>query len=122
MYFYEIALLNSPLHLLTYSSDSDLDVGCEVNIKLRNRLLTGVVISSVTKPDFHTSLIESATTNYFSSTQIFMAKFIAEYYFCSLGEALNLFVPFKGDECAVGTVNDESEMVNGEKRIYVSTP
>ena len=28
-----------------------------------------------------------------------MAKFIGEYYFCSLGEALNLFVPFtRADE------------------------
>ncbi len=45
-----------------------------------------------------------------------MAKFIAEYYFCSLGEALNLFVPFSGEECAVGAVNGKSEMVNGEER------
>ncbi len=57
-----------------------------------------MVINIVGQPDFQTSDIESQTSHCFSASQILMAKFIAEYYFCSLGEALNLFVPFSQEK------------------------
>jgi primosomal protein N' (replication factor Y) len=76
--------------------------------------MNGVVINSVSKPDFKTSAIESATSNYFSSDQIKMAKFIAEYYFCSLGEALNLFVPFAREQ---GCVKSEEGREGGEEKV-----
>jgi len=94
LYFYEIALLNSPLEPLTYSFSEALDRGREVEVSLRNRLLQGVVVRCVDQPGFKTADIVSTVPNRFSERQIKMASFIAEYYFCSLGEALNLFIPF----------------------------
>ncbi len=98
MYFYEISLLNSPLNPLTYSSSHRLEIGCEVAVKLRNRILSGVVIGECELPDFKTFTIDLVSSNRFSALQVKTAKFIAEYYFCSLGEALNLFVPFSIEE------------------------
>lgn len=98
MYFYDIALLNSPLEPLTYASDLLLECGCEVEVKLRNRLLSGVTVAECKQPDFKTAFINQVSSNRFSAVQLKTAKFIAEYYFCSLGEALSLFVPYTSQE------------------------
>ncbi len=94
MYFFEISLLNSPLAPLTYTFETLLEVGSEVEVLLRNRSLIGVVVSRCEQPSFTTTSIIKTTGHVYSSHQIKIAKFISEYYFCSLGEALNLFVPF----------------------------
>ena len=94
MYFYELSLLNSPLNYLTYKTETLLDIGTVVEVKLRNRNLNAVVIASCDTPDFKTNGIENILPLRYSSLQIKMAKFIATYYFCSVGEALNLFTPF----------------------------
>ncbi|MGB6019569.1 MAG: primosomal protein N' [Sulfurimonadaceae bacterium] len=112
MYFYEISLLNSPLEPLTYSSTLALKTGDEVNVQLRNRSLCGVVVAQCEEPTFQTTDIESTTVNYFSKLQIMMAKFIAEYYFCSLGEALNLFVPFSEEEESGSSEEKKGESAN----------
>jgi len=98
LHFYEIALLNSPLESLTYSFSAMLEIGTEVEVSLRNRPLQGVVIKAVQQPPFKTAEILHLAEKRFSEHQIKMAGFIAEYYFCSLGEALNLFVPFSINE------------------------
>jgi primosomal protein N' (replication factor Y) len=95
MYFYQIALLGSPLELLTYRSDTLLEIGMQVSITLSKREMSGVVIDSVDKPDFKTESILEVFPFFFFSTQIKMAQFMAEYYGCSLGEALNLCVPYE---------------------------
>ena len=115
MYFYEIAILNSPLEPLTYCVEMPLDKGTEVQLLLRNRLLSGVVLKTCDEPAFKTSLLESVTDNHFSTLQIKMAKFIAEYYFCSLGEALNLFVPFNMDKDASPVLESEGEKIESKK-------
>ena len=94
MYFYRIALLGSPLELLTYHSENSLIIGTEIEATLSNRLLNGVVIAESEKPDFATQPISENGAFCYSDTQIQSAQFMAEYYGCSLGEALNLFVPF----------------------------
>ena len=116
MYFYEISILNSPLTPLTYSFDIHLEVGSEVQVKLRNRVLSGVIVTTCEQPSFKTSLIESVTTSYFSSLQLKMAKFISEYYFCSLGEGLNLFVPFSSNTMSGEEFRSESSSDNVENR------
>jgi primosomal protein N' (replication factor Y) len=93
-YFYAIALLGSPLDLLTYHSKISCVDGCEVEVKLSNRTVRGVVIAQCEKPDFTTQPIGEITPFVYSETQIKIAHFIRDYYGCSLGEALNLFVPF----------------------------
>ncbi|PHM17651.1 MAG: primosomal protein N' [Sulfuricurvum sp. PD_MW2] len=93
-YFYHIALLGSPLDLLTYSTEKLVEIGTEVTVVLSNRSMNGVVIRECEQPEFTTLSIGEIKPFYYSETQIQIAQFMAEYYGCSQGEALNLFVPF----------------------------
>lgn len=94
MFFYSIALLGSPLEPLTYHSDTLFSVGMEVEVPLSNRTLKGVIITESETPDFQTQPIGELTSCYYSDIQIQTASFMSDYYGCSLGEALNLFIPF----------------------------
>lgn len=93
-YFYHVALLGSPLDLLTYSTEKLVEIGTEVTVALSNRSMSGVVIRECEQPEFTTLSIGEIKPFYYSATQIQIAQFMAEYYGCSQGEALNLFVPF----------------------------
>ena len=95
MFFYFLALLGSPLESLTYHSDISLSIGAKVSLKLTNRETEGVVLSGVEKPEFKTNSILEILPFVYSESQIKIAQFMAEYYGCSAGEALNLFVPFR---------------------------
>jgi len=94
VYFHRIALLGSPLESLTYHSQNLLVIGSEVEVPLSNRTMHGVVIAQCDKPDFETQAVGEYTPFFYSDIQIQTAQFMAEYYGCSLGEAINLFVPF----------------------------
>lgn len=96
IYFYEIALLKSPLEPLTYQSNVQIKLGqiVEVGLKNRSKSLLGVVIKEVEKPQFDCNDILSITNDYFNDTIIDTAKFISKYYVCSLGEALSIYTPF----------------------------
>jgi len=94
LYFYEIALLNSPLQPLTYQNELTLQVGARVTVALRNRVVSGVVVKACDAPLFKASMITETTDYFYDVQQMKMAKFISSYYFCSLGEALNLFTPY----------------------------
>jgi len=94
VYFYRIALLGSPLEPLTYHCQNPVIIGTEVEITLSNRSLNGVIMEKSEKPDFLTQSILKISDSYYPQTQIQFAQFMSEYYGCSLGEALNLFVPF----------------------------
>jgi primosomal protein N' (replication factor Y) len=89
--------LGSPLELLTYHSDTLLEVGVQVSVTLGKSEMKGAVIDSSVQPDFKTQPIIEVIPFFFSSTQIKMAQFMAEYYGCSLGEVLNLFVPYESN-------------------------
>ena len=132
MYYYNLALLGSPLEPLTYHSENFLIIGAEVEVTLSNRIMQGVVISECEKPDFTTQPIsarhcgldpQSEILNQvqdeknivgddkifiYSGTQIQTAQFMSEYYGCSLGEALNLFVPYQR-HCGL---DPQSEILN----------
>jgi len=95
MHFYEIALLNSPLPVYTYSSSTSLEIGNKVHVTLRSRNLHGVVMKECEKPSFTTLEINAVEEYCYSSIQLEFATFISNYYLCSLGEALQLFVPFQ---------------------------
>lgn len=114
MYFYELALLNSPLHYLTYKTETLLDIGSVVEVKLRNRTISAVVMACCSTPDFKTYEIESVLPFHYNSLQIKMAKFIATYYFCSVGEALNLFTP---DSTVIRNATENNSL----EKVYVST-
>ena len=93
MYYYEVALLSSPL-LLTYQSQEPIQTGQVVEVLVRGHLRKGVVIAQVPKPSFDCIKIQNTTSFFYVSWQMEVAKFIATYYVSSIGEALGLFIPF----------------------------
>ncbi len=97
MNYYNLALLNSPLALLTYHFKEKVDVGTLLTVQLRNKNYKAVLLSICEKPDFKTSEILEVLDEYYSEKQLELAQFIASYYICSLGEALALMVPFEKD-------------------------
>lgn len=92
---YLVSLLNSPLQPLTYTYDEELKLGNIVEVTLSSKTKLGVVISKTIKPEFTCSEIISVKDEFFDETTFSLAKFISEYYVCSLGDALNLFVPLR---------------------------
>ncbi len=74
---------------------------------LSNREMEGVVLLEAKKPVFKTHSILEISPFIYSETQIKIASFMSEYYGCSLGEALNLFVPFR--HCGL---DPQSEILN----------
>jgi primosomal protein N' (replication factor Y) len=96
MNYYEVVLLKSPLNSLTYCSSQDIELFTKVLIPLRGRKTSSeaVVIKKVPKPEYNCKDIEKTTQYYYSQQNIETAKFISQYYVCSLGEALSVFTPF----------------------------
>lgn len=96
MYYYELALLKSPLNNLTFQSEEKIILGKKVLIKLKQRknLDEAVVIKEVEKPIFKCSDIVENTNEYFDEKMQQIASFVSQYYVCSLGEALSVYIPF----------------------------
>ena len=94
MNYYDVALLDHP-KVFTYVSTEDIPVGRVVHVPLHQRSKKGVILQKVQEPSFSCVAIEEITPYYYTSKQIIIARFIARYYVCSIGEALGLFVPFE---------------------------
>lgn len=95
----------------TYKIPEKLEIteGSLVNVPLRNRILTGVVTAiSGNPPPYPTKPISSLPSNAITlkKWQLEMAKWISEYYFCSLQQVLKLFIP-KGKRAT--TESEETE-------------
>ncbi len=86
--------MGSPLGALTYQSKTPIQIGTKVSVKLRNRVLFGVVILQRDKPNFKTNSLLEITAFRYAPKQILLAKFISSYYICSLGDALNLMLAY----------------------------
>jgi len=93
VFYYHIALLKSPLSPLTYQSEQSISLGTVVEVSLSKRSVQGVVIAEVEKPEFECASISFTCKTFYPLKTLELARFIAEYYVCSLGEALALFVP-----------------------------
>jgi primosomal protein N' (replication factor Y) len=96
-FFYEVALLKSPLGLLTYKTNEALKLGSLVYVTLGNRKTynSAVVIKEVAKPEFKCLDIQEISHQYYDANMLTTAKFISSYYVCSLGEALSLYTHFE---------------------------
>ena len=96
MFYYELALLKSPLNNLTFQSENQIELGTKVLIKLRQRkvLDEAVVIKEVLIPSFKCTDISEITNEYFDEKMLLVATFVSLYYVCSLGEALSVYNPF----------------------------
>ena len=90
MRYYEVAILSKPL-TLTYASKEECNEGDVVEVAVQSRKYRGVVLKEVPKPSY--SCKELAKTKYVMRHRA-IAKFIAQYYVCTLGESFGLFVPF----------------------------
>ncbi|OHD94942.1 MAG: primosomal protein N' [Sulfurimonas sp. GWF2_37_8] len=97
MYFYEVAILSSPLSHLTYKSPRDIQIGQMVHVTLRGKTQRAVILSCVLEPAFTTQEIVEVRDFYYSPKQIELARFISSYYFASLGEAIGLMVAFSSE-------------------------
>jgi len=97
VFYYHIALLKSPLSFLTYQSEQSHCTGNIVEVTLSKRVMQGVIIAEVEKPAFECENIAFTCKTFYSAKTIELARFVAEYYVCSLGEALALFIPQKGE-------------------------
>ena len=95
MYYYHVAILGSPLEPLTYYSPKEISSNRKVTVPFRNQNVSGCIVKEVEKPSFATLAVSEITEYGFSDFQIFTARFIVDYYFCSFGEALGPFVPYK---------------------------
>lgn len=94
VYYYEVSLVRSSAPGLTYHSSFPLEAGVVVSVPLQSVFKEAIVIREIEKPLFDTFAMERVTDRFYTSEQIEIAKFISEYYFSSLGEALSLFIPF----------------------------
>ena len=96
MFYYELALLKSPLNNLTYKSEEEITIGAKVLVKLQNRkvLNEAVIIKQVEEPSFKCTNISEISNNYYDEIMMQTAHFVSQYYVCSLGEALSVYHPF----------------------------
>ena len=96
MFYYELALLKSPLNNLTFQSEEKIEIGFKVKVKLQQRksLDEAVVIKEVAKPTFKCTNISEITDEYFDEKMLLIATFVSQYYVCSLGEALSVYNAF----------------------------
>ena len=99
MFYYEVALLKSPLNCLTYESEAKIEAGSKVLVQLQRRkvLNEAVVIKEVNKPEFKCVAIKEITNEYYDKKMLETASFVSMYYVCSLGEALSVYHAFNKD-------------------------
>ena len=92
--FYEVVLARSSAPHLTYRAFSPIKAGTVVSVPLHHTSKEAMVVKEVERPAFETAVIASVSDKYYTSEQIEVAKFISEYYFSSLSEAISLFLPY----------------------------
>lgn len=100
MYYYEILPLKktgAEDRVFTYISETEIELGNLVTIPLRNRKIKGIVMAACPKPSFSTRPIEKILTTEppVTDIQLELAKRIARYYLCSLGDAISSIFPFE---------------------------
>ncbi len=93
MRYYEVVFSGVNLAALTYKSELDIAPFRAVTAKLRGKSLTGFILREVDEPSFKTSFIDEILPIKLNDIQATLAKFIAYYYTCELGVAINLFEP-----------------------------
>ncbi len=98
VHYVELALLRSAAPRLTYCYASDLEPGQLVKAPVKGTLKETVVLHSVEEPEFEIQSIAEVLPYRYRPWQIETARFIAEYYFSSFGEAIGLFLPFQQNE------------------------
>lgn len=96
-----------------------LEIGTIVEVPLSKRTIEGVVIAEVEKPSFACELISSTYKAFYPTKTLELARFIAEYYVCSLGEALSLFVPYQQNTVHIKeTISTDIHLSHEQQKAY----
>jgi len=100
---------------LTYTFQNRLPIGTIVSVPLKSTVKEAVVVNEVEKPAFETIEIASVSDKYYSSEQMDIARFVSEYYFSSLSEAISLFLPYRrGAPCGYPVGNKDILCAKGQ--------
>jgi primosomal protein N' (replication factor Y) len=114
MFYYEISLVSTPLPPLVYCFKTKIATGNLVEVLLKTRVVKGYITKEVGKPSFECKEISNVLPFYLPFSYLKIANFISEYYICSFGEALGLFVPFSSK------VKEEEDFCSNYKEIQLS--
>jgi primosomal protein N' (replication factor Y) len=99
MHYYEVFVADARFRgdrALTYAYENTLIKMQAVTVPLRSRMVTGFIVKEVQKPTFDTKPIKTILSDEPLPVHVLnLAKWISEYYACSLGEALRQFAPSK---------------------------
>lgn len=103
--------------ILTYHFETLLNQGQLVEVPVHSKIKLAVVLKEVEKPTaFETIGMVSVLETFYTPIQIEIAKFISEYYFSSLGEAIALFIPHQ-----IGNTNQHIGSDNGSLEYILPT-
>jgi len=95
--YYKLSIIGSPLEPFTYHSSHTIEIGTKVTVTFNKNVKDAVVLGSTEKPEFETSEILEISDFFYSSKQMQIAKFISNYYICSLGDAYSLMMAYSMD-------------------------
>lgn len=95
MYYYEVCLLGRRAPILIYHSHRNIEPNRLIDVEVRGKRVKALALKEAQKPDFKTDSIKELLPLFYKGYQLKVAHFIKEYYFCTLGEALDLFEPFE---------------------------
>ena len=97
MYYFEVWVRSSYYHGsngLTYSSKEPINVGTLVSVELKDALVSGVVMSIVTKPKFKVKQIVSVSPlPPLPSQNLELMRWLGEYYPSPVGIVTQQFIP-----------------------------
>ena len=69
-------------------------IGRLVEVKLRNKLVKGIIYSQCEKPQFKCEKVLTLLDEFYKEPYLKIFSFLSQYYSCALGEAAQLFTPF----------------------------
>lgn len=131
MKYYKVSILGSPLEPFTYHSKNILSIGIKVKLEFNKKATDGIVVGECEKPDFETNEILELSSFSYSKKQIKLAKFIASYYICSLGDVFGMMTPsnsevveqektLRTNECTISLSAKQEEAVSFLKQHQAS--
>jgi primosomal protein N' (replication factor Y) len=99
MFYYEVLLADAKYRSaapLTYSSEEPLPLMSVVTVPLRQRLVSGFILSETGKPGFAVKPVRALLSDKpLPHYCLELAQWLSEYYASSLGEALRQYAPSK---------------------------
>lgn len=96
MAYYEVLIADGRYRgdkALTYSSDEPLEKYLLVSVPLRGYMVNGFVQKKVRKPSFDVKPIKISQGTSLPPHLIDLARWVSQYWACSLGDSLRLFAP-----------------------------